>query len=44
MVYRRLGTCFDWTIGQNLHGILFEELFITSHEYIYDLICGLYAY
>ena len=29
---------------QNLRGPLFEELFVTSWEYIYDFICGLYAY
>ena len=29
---------------QNLQGPLFEEFITTSRVYIYDLMCGLYAY
>ena len=31
-------------IFQNLHGTLFEDIFVTSREGRYDLMCGLHAY
>ena len=41
-MYRR--EIFNETIFQNLHGHLYKELFVTSREDIYDLMCGLHAY
>ena len=38
-----VGPCSNDKVLRNLHGPLFEELFATSREYRYDLMCGLYA-
>ena len=38
------GTWFNWEICHNLHGTVFEELFVTAREDRYDIMCGLYAY
>ena len=37
------GPWFNEKICQSLHGPLCEELFVTVRQYIYDLMCGLYA-
>ena len=37
-------TWFNGKFFQNLHGPLFEKLFVTSREGRYDLMCGLHAY
>ena len=35
---------FNETIFHNLYGTIFEELFVTSRQDRYDLMCGLHAY
>ena len=38
------GPWFNEIICWNLHGTIFEELFITPRQYIYDLMCRLHDY
>ena len=38
------GPWFNETICRNLHVPIFEELFGTSSQDIYDIMCGLQAY
>ena len=38
------GPCFNETIWQSLRSPLFEELFATERQVIYDIICVLHAY
>ena len=38
------GPKFIETICWNLHGPIFEEIFVTARKDICDLICGLHAY
>ena len=35
---------FNQNICKNLHGPIFEELFVTERQEIYDLMCGLHTY
>ena len=39
-----IGPGFNENCFQNLHGPLFNELFVTAREYGNDLMCGFYAY
>ena len=31
-------------MSRNLHGPIFEELFLTERQYTHDLMCGLHDY
>ena len=36
------GPWFNDTIFQNIHDPLFEEFFVTAHQYIFYIMCGLH--
>ena len=38
------GSWLNQKVCQNLHGHIFEELFVTACQDIYDLLFGLHAY
>ena len=38
------GPWFNEKHCQNLHGLIFEEFFVTACQNKYDLMCGLNAY
>ena len=39
-----VGPWFNQTMFRNLHGPIFEELFVTERQGRYNLMCGLYAH